>query len=104
MPEGLLSANPFGGPLLHHHGGQALGKGDIVESRPGVPQPLAAVVAHFVRLVVGQTADPWPSVLRGRAHHPEDLVQLVEDVAYSREAWVAVKHLHENAPYAPYVQ
>ncbi len=62
------------------------------------------VITHFMRLVIRQPCHPRPSVLRRRAHHPEDLVQLVVNVPDPRKARVAVEHFYEDAAHAPDVQ
>lgn len=104
MPDGLIGADPLVGPLLQQHPGQALGERNVVQPGPHMPQPLTAVVTHFVGLVVRQLGHPGPRLLGGGTHHAEDLVQLIEDVPHAGEARVPVQHFDEDATNAPDVE
>ena len=104
VSQGLLRRDPPAGPGLQHQTDQLLPEGKILQPRPDPAQRDRPVVGQLVRPVVRQAGHPGPHVLRGSAHHPEYLVQLVEDVPDSREAGVAVEHLYQDTAGAPDVQ
>ena len=105
VTQRLFCGHASTGTWLQHHTGHVLGKRDLMETRPHVPQArLRPIVAELVGPVVGQPGDPGPRVLGGGAHHAEDLVQLVPGVPHPGEAGEAIEHLYEDAARAPHVQ
>ncbi len=84
-------------PELEHAAEQV--EADLVDLGEEEPQILSGV--HLkVRLVLGELGDARPGTLRGRAHQPEDLLQLVL-VGRAGEQGPAGVHLRHDAAGRP---
>lgn len=91
-------------PGLEHQTHELLTKTEILEPRPDPAQSHWPVVRQLVRPIVGQPGHTGPALLAGRPHHPEYLVQLVEDIPDTWEAGVAVQHLYQDTAGTPDIE